>query len=84
MSVQAQQGKQFRHVTDFCMVTDARVSRQTPAVNPDNGDPRVSRTDKVGTRFVTNVGKFRCSHVRTAAGLFKHARMGFGLAYGGR
>lgn len=66
------------------MAKDARVIRQTLAVHPDNGHPRISRTDKVGARFVTNMGEFRCSHVCTVAGLLKHARMGFGLANGRR
>ena len=66
------------------MAKDARVSRQTLAVHPDNGYPRVARTDKVGARFVTNMGKFSCSHVCTVAGLLKHVRMRFGPANGRR
>ncbi len=77
---QSEQGEQFRHITDFGMVSDGRISQLAPAVHPDNSHTSSLRTGKVGVRFVTNVSEFTRGHVRKPAGLLEHARMGFSLA----
>jgi len=83
LSVHAQQGKQLRHVADLGMVSNAGISRQTAAVHPDNGHPRVLRTGQIGIRFITHMREFHGTHLRTPAGLLEHAWMGFGHSGGG-